>query len=416
MWMRTTTGLALAVGLLSLALYALPAAADVPPGGGGTSGGLNLNLDEMAAALALPVLTGAQGPNTIKDTPGDVIIRTPSAINLLTITNGKSHPVLLRVDVISGDPTGPGGGDTWQSDSFDCFLTGRETTTALVVRSGAGSNIFMECSTPLGLVNDNKFVAAKAANGIFWAAAADPVTGKTISEDVLFGDAVVVDVQRGMALSFGAIPFQAGHGFNNGNKVYSFDGEEYAKWPGAVVTNFIAPNGTASTPRAELILFTLDGTTGNPTAPRVSVAGLAYNDDEVAFDFQHEFDCFDVVGLANLSLNFTQPFLGSLSGHLQLVPQQVGTPGHDVHDATYGDGNNSRRRPVHGWLVQSVDPGAPIVMPGQPTALPAPPGQPNTINHAQGVFSAWGRPLSQGRAALVPFLQDLDPRLDAGPF
>ena len=385
----------------------------------GAASAQNLDLDEMAAALALPVLTGGHAPNTIKFTNGEIIVPDNAAINLLTITNGKSQPVLLRVDVISGDPAGLAGGDTWQSDSFDCFLTGRETTTALVVPNGAGSIIFMECSTPLGLVNDNKFVAAKAANGVFWAAAADPATGQTISEDVLFGDAVVIDTVLGQAYSFGAIPFQAGHGFNNGNKVYAFDGEEYAKWPGALATNFIAPTAVANVAgtgiKAELILFTLDGTTGNPTAPRVAVAGLAYNDDEVAFDFQHEFDCFDVVSLADMSANFTQPFLGSLSGHLQLVPQQVGTLGHDVHDATYGDANNSRRRPVHGWIVQSVTPNQNIVTAGQPTALPAPPGQPNAIPNAAS-FVAWGRPLAQGRTALVPFLQDLDPRLNAGPF
>ena len=386
----------------------------------GAASAQNLDLDEMAAALALPVLTGGQPPNTIKFTNGDVILGDNAALNLLTITNGKAQPVLLRVDVISGDPAGPGGGDTWQSDSFDCFLTGRETTTALVIANGAGSIIFMECSTPLGLVNDNKFVAARAANGIFWVAAADPANGKTISEDVLFGDAVVIDTVLGQAFSFGAIPFQAGNGFNNGNKVYSFDGEEYAKWPGVVATNFIAPRGVAAgippmgppLPgiKAELVLFTLDGTTGNPTAPRVSLAGLAYNDDEVAFDFQHEFDCFDVISLTDMSLNFEQSFLGSLSGHLQLVPQQVGTVGHDVHDATYGDANNSRRLPVHGWIVQNVTTNFPVVQVGQPTpqqglARPSGPGS-----------KAWGRPLSQGRTALVPFLQDLDPRLNAGPF
>ena len=55
--------------------------------------------------------------------------------------------------------------------------------------------------------------------------------------------------------------------------------------------------------------------------------------------------------------------------------------------------------------------GADVVLPGQPTALPAPPGQPNNI--AVPGWAAWGRPLSQGRTALVPFLADQDPVLDA---
>ena len=397
-------------------LLAVMAAAGITAGAAGAQ---NLDLDEMAAALTLPVITGGQAPNTLKLSNGDLIIGPAAGITLDTVTNGRSTPVLLRVDVISGDPTGPLGGDRWQSDSFDCLLTGRETTTFLFIPNAAGSIVFVECSTPFattGPFADNKFLGLRAANGVMFVAAADPVTGKTVSEDLIFGDAIVVDLVLGQAYSFGAIPFQAGNGFNNGNKVYSFDGQEYAKFPSVLATNFIAPDvaAPASTINAELILFTLDGTTGNPTAPRVALAGLGYNDDEVPFDFQWEFDCFDIVHLTDMSQNFAQLFLGSLSGHLQLVPQAVGTPGTDVHDAQFGDGNNSRRRPVHGWIVQNVLAGAPIVVPGQPTAAPAPPGQPNAFP-VPG-FVAWGRPLSQGRGALVPFLNDLDPRLDAGPF
>jgi hypothetical protein len=271
----------------------------------------------------------------------------------------------------------------------------------------------------LDALRDRRFLGLRAANGILFIAAADPATGKTISEDLLFGDSVVVDTTLGQAYSFGAIPFQAGNGFNNGNKVYSFDGQEYAKFPSVVATNFIAPASDPTTRiNAELILFTLDGTTGNPTAPRVAVAGLGYNDDEVPFDFQWEFDCFDIVRLQDMSANFDQTFLGSLSGHLQLVAQPVGTPGTDVHDAQFGDGNNSRRRPVHGWIVQNVLAGQTVVLgtettnplPGQPTAT-----QP-TSRTITGGPAAWGRPLAQGRTPLVPFLNDLNPVLNAGPF
>ena len=58
-------------------------------------------------------------------------------------------------------------------------------------------------------------MATKAANGILWVAAADPETGHAISEDVLLGDSVVVDVNGSQAYGFGAISFQAGHGFNH---------------------------------------------------------------------------------------------------------------------------------------------------------------------------------------------------------
>ncbi len=380
----------------------------------------NIDLDEMAAALALPILTGGQATNPITATGGDTILLDDQAITLATVTNGRSTPLLLKVDVISGDPNGPLGGDNWASDSWQCLLTGRETTTFLVVPdpAGTGSVVFVECSTAFGtdgLFADNVMRAAKAQNGILWVAAADPNSGATISEDVIFGDAVVIDVVTGQAFGFGAIPFQAGQGFNDGNKIYQFDNQEYVKWPGVLAANFIAPD--ASPPariNAELVLFTLDGRTGS-TPPRVALGGIAYDDDESFFDFQHTFDCFDVVALDQLSLNFTQPFLGSIAGHLQLIPQPVATA-NDAHDAAYGDANNSRRRPVHGWIVQQVLTGAAVVLPGQPTSLPAPPGQPDTLGFPAGVGpAAWGRPLAQGRSSLRPFLSDQDPVLDADP-
>ena len=143
----------------------------------------------------------------------------------------------------------------------------------------------------------------------------------------------------------------------------------------------------------------------------MALAGLGYDDDEVSFDFQWEFDCFDIVELRDMSQNFSQIFLGSLSGHLQLVPQPVGTPGTDVHDAQFGDGNNSRRRPVHGWIVQNVLQGVPLVQPNQPNVV-----QQAQIPAAMPGFAAWGRPLAQGRGSLVPFLNDQSPVLNAGPF
>ena len=100
--------------------------------------------------------------------------------------------------------------------------------------------------------------------------------------------------------------------------------------------------------------------------------------------------------------------VSSLSGHLQLVPQPVGTP-NDVHDAAYGDANNSRRRPVHGWIVQNILAGADFVLAEQPTVI-----QPNAIALGGGP-AAWGRPLAQGRGALMPFGADQNPTFDADP-
>ena len=391
--------------------------------GTGSAGAQNLDISELAAALALPVITGGQDSNLLKATLGDVIIADGEAISLLTVTNGRATSTTLKIDIISGDPNTPFvGGDQWQSDSLECLLTGRETVTFLVVglaaagaTPGVNSVVYAECSTATatdGPAADNRIFAAAAANGIMFVAAGDPVPGGNIApaigQDILFGDAVIIDIANGQAYSFSAIPFQAGAGANDGDKNYKFDGLEYSQFPSTLATNYIMPDTAAARIQAELILFTLDGSTSALQPPRVSVTGLGWDDDEVFFNWDHTFDCFDVVSLLDITPNFSQTFqLGSLSGHLTMTPQPVGAGGVDSHDAQFGDGNNSRRRPVHGWIVQNILANADIILPNQPATT-----QPNTIA-LNGGPAAWGRPLSQGRFALQPFLTDQDPVLDA---
>ena len=407
-----------AVALATLLAAGLSASA-------GASGGSNLNLDEMASALALPIITGAYSGNDIKGSTGDVVITSQSAVTLATITNGKTAPVRLKLDLISGDPGSYHGSDAWQSTSFECDLTGRETTTFAFIPPGAGnhgspgsggSELYVQCSD----LNDNdtegrpRALFTNVQNGVMFAAVADPVSGDVVSEDVIFGDAVVVDFVQGQAYSFEAVAFQAGQGQNNGDKVYHFDNQEYAKFPAVLASNFIAPsNGIEKALSAELILITLDGGTGNVPTPRARLGGLGFNDDEEFFDFQWEFDCFDIVALEDIDPNFEfRPpsvlGLGSMSGHLQLVPQPVATA-NDAHDAEYGDGNNVRRRGVHGWIVQNVTDGSVLVVADNPID-----GTPE-IGSGIGGFAAWGRPLSQSTTALIPFLGDADSTLDADP-
>src|SRR3990172_3327627 len=99
----------------------------------------NLDLEEMSAAMVFPVITGGQASNPIKNTSGDDIIDDNKAVTLVTITNGKSDPIRLKIDVISGDPEDY---DAWQSTSFDCDLTGRETTVFVFVENGSGSKVY----------------------------------------------------------------------------------------------------------------------------------------------------------------------------------------------------------------------------------------------------------------------------------
>ncbi len=363
----------------------------------------NLDLDEMAAALALPIITQTQFPNPLKSPPEGLLSVRPF-VTLATVTNGKSDAVLLKVDMIGGDA---GGG--WQSTSFECLLTGRETTTFVFVRERIDdpARLYVECSAGSDPEGAPTALFPNLGNGILFIAAADPDSGEVISEDVVFGDAIVADFRAGKAYSFGAIGFQAGNDQNDGDKVYAFDGGEYSRFPAVLAANFIAPTPFGELD-AELILFTLDGTVGNQPVPRVKLGGYGYNDDEVAFDFSWEFDCFDIVALDDINDNYTYTGgvlgLGSISGHLELVPQPIAAAGPDAHDAEYGDANNSRKRGVHGWIVQNVD--GTLVPYDEPIE-----GAPKVVVNSGP--AAWGRPLAQSTTALIPFLNDDDSTLDA---
>jgi hypothetical protein len=379
---------------LMLALLALPSPAAAS----------NTNIHQVGAALALPVLTGGQGPNLVAGS-GDVIFGSATVATFATVLNGKSEPIRLLVDVISGDP--PPQTDQCRSTSFACDLAaGGVATFVFDPLAGAGSELVVECADldSGGSVSLSRNVSAD--NGILFVGAADPDTGEALSEDVIFGTAMIVDFVRGQSFSMQAIAFQAGSGQNDGDKVYRFDGQEYARFPGVVATNFMAPTATVN---AELILFTLDAAAGSTPAPRVRIGGLAFNDDEEFFDFGHQFDCFDIVALDAIDPNFafsaSGSGLGSIVGHVSFSSQPAASP-NDIHDAAFGDANSVRRRPVHGWIVQDV--AGTLVPAGQPV-----PGTPARTALHPGI---WSRPLFQGRTALTPFLGDFSPVLDLDPW
>jgi hypothetical protein len=305
----------------TLALLLALLLASVPSGAG------PLELNELGAALALPVLT------------------RDGTVTIDTITNGKHTPVVLVVDVIDGERC--------TSNSFECPLTGRETTAFVFSPQGSGSRLDVEC-TDLGSGAPTARSSSLSADaGFLFVALADPGSRKVISEDVLFGDAVIVDVVGGGAFSFEAISFQAGQGLNDGDKVYHFDGLEYERFPALLV-------GGPS------MLFTLDMTLGQLPLPRVRLGAATIGGGS---DGGGSFECFSLSDVT-----------GPLDGIPVLAPQPAATA-NDAHDALFGDGNDVRRRPVHGW--QLID--------------------------------GRGLPLGQGSTALLPFLGDLDPVLDADP-
>ncbi len=233
-----------------------------------------------------------------------------------------------------------------------------------------------------------------------------------MSQDILFGDAIVVDTDAGQAYSFGAIPFQSGKRGNNGDKVYEFDDSEYVKFPSALATNFLAPGVDVggNDVQAEMILFTLDFPTDSIPLPRVAIGGYTYNDDEDWFDWGHEFDCFEIVALGDIddNMNYYAPpsllGLGSISGHLEMYPQAIATA-NDSHDDIWGNGDDTRNRGFHGWLVQNS---TGVVLAGD---APIPGAPAVSVPNA----AAWGRPLAQSTTDLEPATGDESPTLDADP-
>lgn len=231
----------------------------------------------------------------------------------------------------------------------------------------------------------------------------------TVSSDQIFGDATVIDFDRGLAYSFDAIGFGAGSE-QDGDRQYEFDGSDYTAFPARLATNFLAP--TESPPpsgeeeiSASLILFTLDGTIGSGSPPHAHLGVNFYNDDELRRSATHQFDGFDIISLVDpdpsdaiddgIDQRFLRNALGSDSGHLVLTPQST-LPGDAAHDSQFGDADDLRKTPVHGWLVQEAIEGTRIGT--------------NTLYLASD--PGWGRPLAASKATLVPVGNDV-PTLNA---
>ena len=293
----------------------------------------NLDLDEVGAALALPIVTG------------------PDTATEIVVTNAGSA-TRLHLVVLSGDAE-----DRWQAQNFGCEVTRNETTLFVFSSDGAsGSLLTYECLDDNGDSTLFEDVPFGAATGIFFVGLEDPASGQTVNTNQIFGDAAVIDFGVGSAYSVGAIPFQ-GMSITEGvaDRKYRFDNVEYSAFPSKLATNFLAPREDAEAAvDAELILFTLDGSTDNPPPPPARVSIKFYNDDEMVHSAGHAFDCFDIVALTQIDPRFAASALGSKAGHLVLTPQTVTYP-NLAHDAAFSGAGNVlgvRRPPVHGWIVQ----------------------------------------------------------------
>jgi hypothetical protein len=366
--LRSTIGLAAAV---AFAVWAgAPAAAT------------NLDLDESGAAVAVPIITG--GSHAYKE-------GSSGAVTLVTVTN-TGPAVRLHVNLISGDYYGnyDKRNNLWQSYNFDCDVTASETVLFVFEPGYRGVELSYECGvTPFPPGVEVEREPFDLRNGIMFITLEDPETGETLNSDQLFADWVVIDHGNGAAFSAGAIAFQGGvAGGGVPDRKYRFDGVEYRQFPSAVATNFIAPDYELA---AYLVLFTLDGTAGNP--PPASVSIKFYNDDEVVRSAGWDFDCFTIVELRDIDPRFDAYALGSPAGHLVMTPDVVNFP--DIaHDSQYDGGGvlGVRKTPVHGWLVQTIE----------ANDVPE-----DTTSSSYRGEAAWARTLAQSQLPMEPSAGDV---------
>ena len=358
-----------------------------------------LNPNTLGAAVAAPYLTTADGRTTV-----------------VTLTNGSSHlAVTVHLNWISATD--------WSAIDYDCPLTPLETTYFVYEAFADSDNalVTFECSNlgqefPNGAATNNVVTRAlNGRNGLMFATIEcqlgsekcdpDPLDGtrRTLPDNILSADLVVMDFAQGVAFSAPAIHIQGvpdGDGTND-NRRYSFTGEkegDYVAFPSLLTTNYIAPDDSVT---AELLLFTLDGTLNSGPGINAKVAGFAYDDDENPTSGQIAFDCMDVVAIDaspnGFGLNVTRPFGGHLVGHLELFPAVVARS--DVVELYQSSGADGvRRAPVHGYLLQTISAG------GQFDG--------GEFGGTMAANGAWMRQLTQGTHPLIPTDGD-EPQLDA---
>jgi hypothetical protein len=286
------------------------------------------NLNEVGALLVYPLIVGSAGQET-----------------LVTVTNAGPSAVVAHVAYINGDPTPiqqGGAGYCYECD-FDLPLSGSDTETLVITDTATGIaieaedlNLSLSCPFPYGMI----------------VISLEDLSGNVLTENVLFGEEVVIDYGLGTAYSIPAIPFQGGNG-GNSDRSFRFDDQEYAKFPRVVAADFLAPDLEPGGVTADLALFTLNFDRQFPPLVDCSVTG--YDADEHPFSSSFQMGCWGMIGLCEVSPEFCYPNLG-LFGNLDthgwlLLNCRVDRDANGTFDANGG---------VHGAILQTASSGADI--------------------------------------------------------
>ncbi len=178
-----------------------------------------------------------------------------------------------------------------------------------------------------------------------------PTDDRTLKENFLIADFLVVDLEQGYGFSAPAFHVQGLPGGDQ-DRLYRFDGVEYAALTGTIATSYIAPDADTM---VELLLFTLDGRVGDGPGILARMGGVAYDDDENGISGFFKVDCLTVLNLEEaFGLNVRREFGGHLVG--SVVLHSHATQRQDAIELVpeTGDGNGVRTPPVHGWVIHST--------------------------------------------------------------
>ncbi len=250
----------------------------------------------------------------------------------VTITNDKSTFVRAHVEII--------GGDACDDCNFDLTLTGFQTTRLRLFRAATLTGQWVTFVQGGGVST-----SCPERHGFVVAALEAPFEEprKTLGENMLHGDEVVVDIINGAASQVGAISVQ-GVGPNDGDRIYKFDNMEYAAFPSIVTTNFWRPE-VGVDPR--LILFNVNFTTGVKPTTNCS---LNYVDAfERVFSRSFSFDCWSDSRLLDIA-----PGFGTISSQNGFLWAQCGAGTHGALMTSINVGGGPLKADFKDTLFQSV--------------------------------------------------------------
>ncbi len=312
-----------------------------------------IDAQTLGAAAVVPWMTGNG-----MDGHGD-------KVTVVTVTNGLNNDAISLHLVVFDDQ--------WNALDVLCPLTPLETTYLVFERDSlTGTTKFTyECSdigvTGVNPGRTNNIIVSQPQNptayqGIVFMNIECQANGdiacpggaqglRTRGDNALLVSATVIDFSQGYAFSVDGIHIQD-LGANDGDRLYEFDGVEYMSFPSALATNYIAPDDHIT---ADLILFTPDGRANDVREINAGVSGIAFDDDENQFSGTQTFDCFFAGSLEDIfGSNIARPNGGNIVGHVELFPIGLSADDSNENDPITGNSNGFRRRPVHGWIVQTI--------------------------------------------------------------